>query len=460
MLILNRIKNLFSFVLKEHPFSFISLFIGGILYVFNDIEAGILNPRLYDRLDLSSGLLLCFAGGSLLCEAINANRKKSENYSLKKFYNIIGYALITLIATACFIPIWLIDKEYIFPPIAGNVCGNINILYKEYIYHVLLFVLFTYVLLTMYFFYKKSEETFEVYVAKAFYGLCKAALIYFIIIAAIYLVFWTFNALFLPYMHIFLYNNISIVLFSFIVFPYTIEGLSKTKDSIPKFAKIIFTYVLTTITAIVFFIFYIYLFKIIFTSSIRFNNVFKILAALFISSFFVWTLAQGCLDKHLEKPLKIFPFLFTPFIILQIYILINRISNYGLTVNRYLGLLLVFFEIIYFALYIYRIKSNKNILSSIIFVFITFSFISLVAPVVNMNSAVTISQSSKIKNLLELGDKAKPKDRLVAYNSYIGILDDGGLRGFYYLRSLTETEKYFVSSGYKYENYDETIEKE
>ena len=173
--------------------------------------------------------------------------------------------------------------------------------------------------LTIYFFYKRSKESFEAYLGKAFCGLMKAELVYGIIAIGTALVLWAFDTLIVDIDNLDLFLRIETVLVALVQFPCAIAGLSKTENRLGKFAKVILSYVFTSIEDIAFVIIYIYIIKILITWSFPSNQVFTILTALFSVGVVIWTMAQGCCDEALRKPLKIMPFLFIPFIVLQIF---------------------------------------------------------------------------------------------------------------------------------------------
>ena len=80
-----------------------------------------------------------------------------------------------------------------------------------------------------------------------------------------------------------------------------------------------------------------YIIKIIVFKDMPSNQIFRILAALFILGCPIWTMVCNFKeDTIIDKINKLLPKLFIPFIILQIYSIGVRILENGITENRYL----------------------------------------------------------------------------------------------------------------------------
>ena len=63
--------------------------------------------------------------------------------------------------------------------------------------------------------------------------------------------------------------------------------------------------------------------------------------------------------SFIDKVNRAIPYLFTPFIFLQIYSMGIRIKEYGLTESRYIAVILIIFEIIAIGLAVF--KNSKYI---------------------------------------------------------------------------------------------------
>ena len=455
MKLTEKIKKLFLEAIHEHPFSIILFFIGCVVWSINtgfDYSS--------EKINYLELVMIIFFGGSLgtlLSEAIHLYRKDFEGYNLKVPVNIAIYGGITLISALCVIPQWLLNNVESWM----DKCGDALDGYASLTMYIAIFVIVTVCTLTIYFFYKKSKESFETYVAKAFCGCMKAELLYLIVALGVLLVLAIFDTLIFSGNNFDLIEHVEIIVIGLVQFPCLIIGLTKTEEPLGKFAKGILTYVFTSLTAIAFLIIYIYIFKIIFSLDLPSNEVFEILTWLFFFGVIIWTMAQGCEDENLQKFFRIFPFLFVPCIILQIICVAMRISEYGFTISRYFGLALIIFEIIYYVIYTIKFIRKKDIVSNMLFVIIAASFIVFFVPGLSAESAITNSQKQAINRYLELGNKSNKDVKLRANSAYHTISNSGGLAGYNYLYktlSKEELEKVKALSNSYGESYDSTTD--
>ena len=140
-----------------------------------------------------------------------------------------------------------------------------------------------------------------------------------------------------------------------------------------------------------------------------------------------WTVINSYEAKDFYgKIFKYLPYLFLPFIILQIYSLGARIVENGLTPVRYIGVMYIIFECVYLVLY----KFNKEKLSNILLVFGAITFITLSVPFINMDKLSELNQMARVKTFFkvdnpeELTDKQKAKIK-GAYYYIRSSLNDG-----------------------------------
>lgn len=123
-----------------------------------------------------------------------------------------------------------------------------------------------------------------------------------------------------------------------------IEGGGET----PRFGAVIVRKVLLWLCAAAYAVVYVYLFKILITWTFPENTVFSILTALFAVSLPVAVMSRDEEKGDLSHKLaKLFPGLFVPFTAMQALCLFMRISEYGLTTARYLGIALILFELVF-----------------------------------------------------------------------------------------------------------------
>ena len=435
MKIIEKVKGLFKDAIKEHRLSLIVFFIAMLCWAINydDPFFGLSIPVIGDVLDGSRQVLMGVSFGLLLCEAIHLYKKDDDNYIVKAVPTLAKYTLIVFATAAVVFQNWIVEKIYLHSDVENSM------LYREFSSKILFCGLATVFGLTLFFFYKRSKESFETYLAKAFCGIMKAELVYGIIAIGMLLIIWAFDTLIIDTSDIDLIERIEILIVGLVQFPCAVAGLSKTEGSIGKFAKVVLSYVFTIMTAIAFVIIYIYIIKILVTWSFPSNQVFTILASLFCTGVIIWTMAQGCCDEVLVKPLKIMPLLYIPFIVLQIMCLMMRVSELGFTAKRYFGLALIIAEIIYFIIYIIALIKKNNITYLCIFIIIIGSYLVYLVPGVNVDSVVTASQKKAIEAYISNMDSSATQKK--AGEAFRTIEYEGGFAGQRYLKTLTKEQK-------------------
>lgn len=210
--------------------------------------------------------------------------------------------------------------------------------------------------------------------------------------------------------------------------PRMIGLLKVEKKTENKFFEGLFKYATGGIILIITAIIYAYILKIIFTLDVPSNVIYRITAILFFFAAVTWTIINSYDSKDgYSKIFKFLPYLFLPFIILQIYSLGVRIIDNGLTPIRYIGLMYIIFECIYLVLY----KFKKEKLSNILLAFAIITCITLSVPYINMDKLSEINQMARVKTFFkvdnpqkDLTDKQKMKIK-GAYNYIKSNLNDG-----------------------------------
>ncbi|WP_026652810.1 DUF4153 domain-containing protein [Butyrivibrio proteoclasticus] len=332
--------------------------------------------------------------------------------------------------------------DLVWPDDELSKSGVINI-----IYDISIVVYVSYIALILYFFYKQSGEEFESYVAKAFCGVMKAEILYFIIAIGSMLILGAIDVLISDFAEFELYAVVQVILLGLVAFPCGLIGLSKTQNEISRFGKAVIGYVFTALLAIAFLIIYIYIIKILVTWTFPKNEVFTILAVMFSFGLFIWTMAMGCVNESLKKPIACMPFFFMPFIILQIICVSMRIRQYGFTSSRYFGVAFIVFELIYSGVYIYKFVVKKDIMGLTLIIISIMSFLMLLAPFVNVHSVVFASQKANIEKYLVNKDTEDEEILKNAYESYKAISNDGGFQGQRYLDKNMSQEDVDIVNG-------------
>ena len=441
MKIIGEIKKIYRETIREHLASALVFMLAMVIYAincggpFDRFRNGIIG----DVLNCIAFSLIGLALGILLSEAFYLYKKSSD--PLYKPFNAKGVAFY---AIACIVGAFSFAQNNIMGnfDFVKEFLGDKRSLYEEVSLDIFAFALVTLLCLSVFFFYKRSNENFEGYVAKAFCSLMKAELVYAIIAIGYALIIFAFDELIYDNYRFDVSERIQILLIGLVQFPCAVMALSKTEGQISRFGKIVLSYVFTILESIAFVIIYVYIIKILVTWKFPSNEAFSILTGLFFAGIGIWTMARGCAEGRIIKYINIMPFIYIPFIILQGLCLYMRVSEYGFTRARYLGLALIVFEVVYFCIYTYRFISGKDIISSVLFVIILAVVIILFFPKVNMYSVVTSSQKAVIEKCLKLGDDADNALKRRAYEAFHAIKNDGGFAGNRYLeKKLSDEQK-------------------
>jgi len=418
MLGVKRIKNSFIEVGKDYPISMGLVFIATFIYA---IFTG--------KVFFPVSLMLFVSCGTLLCESIHQFKKQDENYSIKDKKYLGLYAVIGIVSLVISWIAALGFKENSY---------DFNIDFMSF--RVLLCYISATISLSLFFFFKNGKESFGNYCIKAFCGAMKAFFVYGVFAISAFLVIWIFNNLIYYIDNYFMTYRIEMLILGFVLYPCMIKGLSSTEGMVSKFSKILFGYIFTGILLVAFAIIYVYIIKIIVTWTFPSNEVFGILTGLFVCGLGIWTMAMGCTDDKVVRYARIMPFLYIPFIVLQIMCLYMRISEYGITSSRYMGIALVIFEIVYFVVYSIGFIRKKDLSFVLLFLLIVVSVTTYLVPGINMFSAVVNSQKKSIEKYFASENKTD-SDFSRAYDAFKEIKRDGSLEGEKYIEEYLSAEQ-------------------
>lgn len=321
--------------------------------------------------------------------------------------------------------------------VAGSLLIAVIFVYKEYGYHdsdvivsndswflrIRIAYIIVFMIYGIYFCFKRSGYCLSDYGIKIFSNLIKTHIIYVILSIGALIVSAIIEILFLNDYDIDIITRIMILVMGLFYAPSWIFAFSQVQSKIDTFTKIVVKYVLLLLTILIFGIIYIYILKILITQSIPSNEIFSILTGVFIIAMPTWTMLEALEEwTFFGKIARKLPLVFAPLILLQIYSVGVRIMDYGITPDRYMGIMWIILEIIYFL--IYWIKHNY--IGKMFIVAIFFVIISLLAPMINMYSVSFSSQ----RKILEQYSKEKNisnemKQEIYGAYEYISELEKG-----------------------------------
>lgn len=240
--------------------------------------------------------------------------------------------------------------------------------------------------------YKKSGKSFEEYVIKVLVNFVKTSFVYGIITIGISIVSSIFVHLLFGKFTLVL--RLELLALGFYYIPSLLYSLIDIDKEVNSFFENTIKYVLGSLVLIAFAIIYIYMIKIFVTWQIPSNQIFRILAILFVLSLPIWTMIQYYKnnDNVFQKIFNKLPILFIPFIFLQIYSIYKRISENGITPIRYIGIMFILFEIIYVLMYLFK----KPKIGNMLIVFDVLVIVSVLIPKTNMYYLSNISQAKRL----------------------------------------------------------------
>ena len=376
------VKKLCKNIFKNFPITMITIFIGTIfMSIFIDLNN--IDKTLIKSIIL---FLLFFGSGTFFTESFFSKK------SLSKIISYICFFLLGILLT------YLNIKTKGF-----TIIDRISITYVIVL-----------IISALYEIYERSNLSPSEYLIKVFSNVFIVTIIYNIITTGIILVSGVFIYLILSNDNYDSIWRVELLSFGLLYLPSILISLTNTKKEILQPIKIIVKNILLTIITIAFIIIYIYMLKIVILWKIPSNQVYRILSVLFIFSVPIWTMVNYYNKEKdiFQKINNILPYAFIPFIILQIYSITIRIISSGFTPFRYIGVLLILLEIIYFIIYIRKTK-----LSNILLIINAFIIISLLLPGINMFDVSNNSQLNRIKKYVNK-DNLSQKERNIIYSSY------------------------------------------
>lgn len=271
----------------------------------------------------------------------------------------------------------------------------------------------TCIFLGIFFTIKNLNKNFNQYVQNTVFKLAQLALVMLTVNIGLLFLLWIFNILIFKFNIFELVEKIEIIMAGVLYLPSFVLAITDEEDTNTKFVKVFVNYLLMSMVLIATGIIYIYIFKLIATKQFPSNEVFAICATLFCVGAVIWTMAKSNIIKDLETRRKTLfnkitlnmKYIYAPFILLEIYCIGVRISQYGVTSDRYVGVVFIVFQLIYvfwdiFAKAFRKITKSKKtgeMHEGLIIVLIIIMFTSTLVPFINMEYVSYISQKNEFE---------------------------------------------------------------
>ena len=269
---------------------------------------------------------------------------------------------------------------------------------------------------------KETKLELDVYLKQIFSNLLSTTIINIVLNIGVFAVLGIIVALLIPDFDFDLFLRAEIAILGFYTVPAYIYAFMNKDSKVTDLAHNLLKYVIVPLTYIALVVIYLYIFKIFITGNMPSNSVFEIILSLFIISIPIFVLYKSLnlKNKFFNAIANNITYVFIPLYLLQAYAIIIRVSIYGLTKDRYLGLAILVVEAI--ILFLMKFKERKYLVYSL-YVFVLASFITLIAPVINYEDASIRYHVNVIENLLK--DKkfddlnAEELEKLIASYEYL-----------------------------------------
>lgn len=295
---------------------------------------------------------------------------------------------------------------------------------------------------------KDTKIDFHEYILRVFENVLKTGIIYLILQIGINALVFIFFDLILEssYSMLKTLEKVQIILNGLYLLPMVLLSVTKVEKECSKIIKNIVSYISIPLISIVYIIVYMYILKIIIKNEMPRNTIFLLTSGIFAISYFTWTISYKMNNNFITKISKIMPIVFIPLLILQTYSLLLRIIPYGITEQRYIGIMVLTFEI--FAIIFSLIKQRKHEIN-IILVIIGILIVSFVMPLINIEDLSKFSQEIRPKEELkneEITEQEDNSDYLLngttnEYEKYNNIN--------YYSNSIESQNGFTIPEGYK-----------
>lgn len=424
--------------LRAYPVSIGSVFIAAIIWTFiydNGFETDMLL-----NLARFTCFLGIFAAGSLFTEELLKAEFIKDKFPSAGEQNKLMYILFGIFAVIAAAIVYVLSHdESLF-----NMTQDDFDMVRTLILRFLVCYIIVLIVMSIYMMYKRQQVPFEKYCIDSLGTFVKSSVVYLLFAIGIAVIIGISDILLFDSDSLDLLVRLEIFLAGGIYVPAVVIVFSQSREEIGRFARVVSEFVLLPILLASFVIIYLYILKLIVTMDIPSNEVFPILSWLFMCGLPIWTMAGNFTEQVLGKIAKVLPYVFIPFIILQMLCLGVRLFDYGLTITRYLGIVLIILEIIYIAIYSYK---QQSFVEYIIPIALVFLILCLLIPGINVYSVVTRFQSQRLEKILEKGENNLTIDeKRQARESFITI-DDCDYEGYTYIKShFTEDQTDIIKS--------------
>ncbi len=314
----------------------------------------------------------------------------------------------------------------------GSFWGIEEEVVKNFITRWLIGYLITMAISILYGLFKNTGKTLQEYLLKIFSKIFNVTIIYGILNIGLTLISIIFIQLILDGRLYQIILHLQILLFGLFYVPALLYSVYHVEEKdVNAFMRGLVCYVLLPLVTIAIGIIYLYIAKIIISQEMPSNVIYRILAGIFVFAFPIWNMAENYKNKNkmIEKITKFLPYIYMPLILLEIYSIGTRISEFGFTPSRYLCCIFILFQI---ATFIFHIYHKKEKLHYIFIVGIGLSIITFFSPW-NYETFSYQNQGNRIKHIMPEG------------TSYTSLTEENQEKvkdAYQYLKQQSTGEKY------------------
>lgn len=253
-------------------------------------------------------------------------------------------------------------------------------------------------LLIVYAAYHKHGKGFAEYLFQVVFCMCAVICMMFVFLIGLGIVHGAITSLLMNNDHYLGSMTSFILACGLVLWPGCIWALQSHGSSESEGIREVLIFLMAGISFCATIVIYFYALKIIVSGSAPSNEVYSVMANLFAFSLPVWLFC--CKEKEgrlWNKILGYLPCTYAPLILLQAYSMGVRIRQYGLTPERYAGVMLILFEVI--AIVFCSLK--KKYCDKLLVIGAGMIFAAVFVPVVNMYHLSAINQKAVLDEYVE-----------------------------------------------------------
>ncbi|MCR5267794.1 MAG: DUF4153 domain-containing protein [Lachnospiraceae bacterium] len=405
----NLVKNTFSYIgglFSTHPLTFCTIVAGTLtafLFSFIETDALHLDYQVTRPAEAVFLQLICFLfvfGLAVFCIESSPLKQK-----MPLFVSIPVYIVTALIAFSLGSLSYAAASSSKDMLLSSTFLSYSDLIGTERIISITFGLGIILLCLGIFFSYRKLEDSFSGYLANLYSKLFFAYIVNLVLIVGVAALTGIFTVLLWGDFEVIFFAAFMLITGGYLlmrIIASFVEGVQTPN----AFISVLLRFVLHSMCIIAYVIIYVYMIKITILQEFPSNSVFAILTSLFVISMPIAYMCRSLMEAQATPAFfkwsaRFMPYIFSPFILLQIYTVAVRIRQYGLTPKRYFGLLFVAFEIVFIVLYAIFERTKERKMSVLLLVFAACAFVSTWVPGLNAIDFSKTVQTSTLRAYLK-----------------------------------------------------------